>query len=236
MGDSLTSMIDHALLHPTMTDDEIRQGCELAKKLAVASVCVKPYAISIARNVLDGSRVRIGTVIGFPHGSNATHVKMLETKIACEEGAHEVDMVVNIGKALSGAWDYVEADIRSVVDTAHSYAAICKVIFETDYITRREDKIRLCEICSRVGADFVKTSTGFGYTKQSSGDYNYTGATLADVQLMKEHVFGNVQIKASGGIRSADDARRMVANGATRLGTSASEAIAQGETHDSSSY
>ena len=229
MSPSIVGMIDHALLHPTMTDEELRAGCELAKQLGVASVCVKPYAVSTAMHILDGSGVAVGTVIGFPHGANLTEIKVLETRFACEQGASEVDLVVNIGKVLSEDWDYVEVEIRNVVDTAHSFGAITKVIFENDYLEDDRFKIQLCDICRRVGAEFVKTSTGFGFVKQSGGDYNYRGATEADVRLMSEHAGDQMQVKAAGGIRSFEDAQKMVDLGATRLGTSASAGIAEGQ-------
>lgn len=228
MNSPLVGMIDHALLHPTQTDDQLREGCELAKELSVASVCVKPYAVPLAMEVLDGSGVAVGTVIGFPHGSNVTEVKVVETRFACEQGASEVDMVVNIGKVLSEDWDYVEAEIRAIVDTAHSFGAITKVIFENDYLDDDRYKIRLCEICRRVGAEFIKTSTGFGFVKQASGDYNYQGATEHDIRLMRQHAGEEMQVKAAGGIRSFEDAEKMIALGVTRLGTSGSAAIAAG--------
>lgn len=229
MTSSAVAMIDHALLHPTMTDDEIRAGCELCLELEVASVCVKPSFIPLASEIVGGSKVSVSTVIGFPQGGNTSDVKAFETKVACEMGAVEVDMVVNIGKVLSGDWDYVEWDIRGVVDMAHSHGAITKVIFETDYLTSRQDKIRLCEVCTQAGAEFVKTSTGFGFVKQADGQLSARGATLDDVQLMKQHVGELVQVKASGGIRSYEDAIKMIEAGATRLGTSASRAIADGQ-------
>lgn len=225
---SLVAMIDHALLHPTLTDAELRSGCELARDLGVASVCVKPYAVGLAMEVLDGSGVSVGTVVGFPHGSNVPEIKLLETRFACEQGAREVDLVVNVGKVLSEDWDYVENEIRNVVDTAHSFGAITKVIFENDYLEDDRLKVKLCEICRRVGAEFVKTSTGFGFVKQPNGDYNYRGATEHDIQLMCDAAGPDMQVKAAGGIRSFDDAQKMVDLGVTRLGTSASAAIAAG--------
>ena len=236
MSTSLVSLIDHALLHPTLTDEELRAGCELARQLEVATVCVKPYHVAAAAELLAGSPVGVSTVIGFPHGSLVAPLKAMETRIACEQGAREVDMVVNVGKVLSEDWDYVERDIRGVVDTAHSFAAITKVIFETDFVSRDEHKIKLCEICLRAGAEFVKTSTGFGFVKQPDGAMKTVGATEHDIRLMKAHCGDHLQVKASGGIRSYEDARRMVECGATRLGTSASEAIAKGVAAETSGY
>ncbi len=222
---SIAALIDHSLLHPTLTDAELRAGCELARRLSVASVCIKPYAVRLAAEILAGSPVRVGTVIGFPHGSHATEVKVFEAEVACRDGATELDMVVNIGEVLSGDWQYVERDIRAVVDAAHARGAIVKVIFENDFLPDDATKVRLCEICQRAGADFVKTSTGFGFVKQAGGDYNYQGATEHDVQLMREHTSPPLQVKAAGGVRSfaaADSMRRL---GATRIGCSATEAI-----------
>ena len=222
---SLAALIDHSLLHPTLTDDELRAGCELARRLGVASVCIKPYAVRMAAEILTGSPVKVGTVIGFPHGSHATEVKVVEAETACRDGATELDLVANIGKILSCDWGYVERDIRAVVDAAHARGAIVKVIFENDFLPDDETKIRLCEICQRVGADFVKTSTGFGFVKQASGDYNYRGATEHDVQLMREHSKPPLQVKVAGGVRTFAAADRMRRLGATRIGASATEAI-----------
>lgn len=225
MSQSFAKLIDLALLHPTMTDAELRAGCEKAKKLGVASVCIKPYAVKMAADLLKGSGVGVGTVIGFPHGSNATEIKVAEAKLACEQGATELDMVVNVGKVISQDWAYVEHDIKSVVDEGHDYGAIVKVIFENDFLPRDELKIKLCEICGQLGVDFVKTSTGFGFVKVASGDYNYKGATEADVALMRKYSPPAVGIKAAGGVRTRAEAQRMVDLGCTRLGTSAPEPI-----------
>jgi deoxyribose-phosphate aldolase len=143
----MAGMIDHSLLHPTMTDEELKAGCELAAKYRVASVCIKPYAVKMAAELLRGSGVAVGAVIGFPHGSSTTEVKRFETATACRDGAREIDMVMNIGKALSGDWEYVEADVRAVCEEAHAHGAIVKVIFENDYLSGDEIKIRLCRIC-----------------------------------------------------------------------------------------
>lgn len=225
---SVVSIIDHAILHPTATDDQIRAGCQLARELQVASVCVQPFAVRLVAQELDGSGVGVCSVIGFPHGANLSQSKAMEVRFVCEQGAHEVDMVVPIGKVLSGDWKYVEYDIRAVVDMAHAMGAITKVIFETDYLPDSA-KIRLCEISDRAGAEFVKTSTGFGYTTQPDGRFASRGATEHDVRLMRQHVGSHVQVKASGGIRTYADALRMIASGATRLGTSGSATIAEGE-------
>lgn len=226
---NLVSLIDHAILHPTATDEDLVRQCDVADELGVASVCVKPYMVARASELLAASKVAVGTVIGFPQGGNLTEVKVAEATLACLQGAVELDMVINIAKALEEDWGYITTDIKEVLNVAVQHNAILKVIFETDYITSESGKQKLCEICSQLGVGFVKTSTGFGYTKQASGDYNYNGATLADIELMSEHTTNNVAVKASGGIRDADEAQAMVNAGATRLGTSASQAISVGE-------
>jgi deoxyribose-phosphate aldolase len=152
-------------------------------------------------------------------------VKVFETGQACLDGAVEIDMVINIGKALGGDWDYVEQEVKTVTDTCHRNNAIVKIIFETDYVTRSEDKIKLCEICTHAGADFVKTSTGYGFVKQASGEFNYRGATVSDVELMRKYSGPNVQVKCAGGVRTLDDLLKMKAAGATRSGATATETI-----------
>ncbi len=221
----LAKMIDHSILQPSHTDEDLLKQCEVALKYDVASVCVKPYAVRTAVEKLRGSSVKVGCVIGFPHGNSSTVVKVFEAEQACRDGATEIDMVINIGKALGGDWDYVENEIKSVADMCHRNNAIVKVIFETDFVTKTEDKIRLCEICTRVGADFVKTSTGYGFVKQPNGDYNYKGATLSDVELMRKYSGPSVQVKCAGGVRTLDDLLKMKAAGATRSGATATETI-----------
>jgi deoxyribose-phosphate aldolase len=221
----LAKMIDHSILNPVMTDNDLKRECEVAKKYNVASVCVKPYAVKQAVELLKGTDVLVGCVIGFPHGNSATSVKVFETEQACNDGAVEIDMVINIGKALQGDWNYVENEIKQVTDTSHRNRAIVKVIFETDFVTKDEDKIKLCEICTKVGADFVKTSTGFGYVKQPSGDFNYKGATVYDIGLMRKHSGPKVQVKCSGGVRTLDDLLKMKAAGATRSGATATSVM-----------
>lgn len=221
----LAKMIDHSILHPTYTDEDLKRQCEIAKKYHVASVCVKPYAVRQAVELLKGSDVPVGCVIGFPHGNSSIDVKIFESEQSCNEGAVEIDMVINIGKVLSGDWNYVEKEIKAITETCHRNNAIVKIIFETDYVTGRDDKIRLCEICTRMGADFVKTSTGFGFVKLPGGDYNYKGATVEDVELMRKHSGPRVQVKCAGGVRTLDDLLKMKAAGATRSGATATEAI-----------
>ena len=221
----LAKMLDHSILHPTFTDEDLRRECEVAVRNNVASVCVKPYAVKQASVCLKNSDVKVGCVIGFPHGNSSEEVKVYEAVLACREGAAEIDMVINIGKALGGDWDYVEKEIIAVTNACHSNHAIVKVIFETDYLTRTKDKIKLCEICTNAGADFVKTSTGYGFVKLPDGGYNYIGATVEDIELMRKHSGPKVQVKCAGGVRTLDDLLKMKKAGATRSGATATEAM-----------
>ena len=229
LSQSIVKLIDHAVLQPTQTDDDVRAACAFCAELDVASVCVKPSHVPLAAECLRNSTVLVSTVIGFPHGGTTTDTKVAETQLACRQGAREVDMVVNVGKVLVGDWSYVERDIRAVVDAARKGGAITKVIFETGLLPDDDTKIRLCQMSEAAGAAFVKTSTGFGFIKRSDGTMVATGATEHDVRLMREHCGPAVQVKASGGIRGYDDARRFVDLGATRLGTSGTKEIAAGE-------
>jgi deoxyribose-phosphate aldolase len=221
----LAGMIDHALLHPTVTEAEMRAGCDLARKYAVVSVCIKPYAVSLAVECLAGCSVAVGTVVGFPHGGQATEIKRLETAQACRDGATEIDVVINIGQALGDDWSYVANELRVLRDETRRHGALLKVIFETDFLTDDPRKIRLCEICDEVGADFVKTSTGFGFVRQPSGLYGSAGATAHDLKLMRAHTSSRVQVKASGGVRDLDGLIAVRDLGATRCGTSATVQI-----------
>jgi len=218
-------MIDYSLLPPVLTDDQLRAGCEHAKRLQVASVCIKPYGVPLAAEMLAGSSVAVGTVVGFPHGSHQTDIKVQEAVLACRQGAAELDMVVNIGKVLSHDWDFVAEDIRAVTTVVHAAGALVKVIFENDFLPDDRYKIELCRICREAGADFVKTSTGYGFVRQPDGGYNYRGATEHDVALMKAHAGPTMQVKAAGGVRTHAEAVRMRELGATRIGTSAPEAL-----------
>jgi deoxyribose-phosphate aldolase len=221
---TLSKMIDHSLLHPTMTDEEIAAGCELARTYDVATACVKPYAISLAKSILASSDVGVCAVIAFPHGNSLTAIKLLEAGAAIEAGAAEIDMVINIGKALGGDWTYVSKEIQAVNDLVVSSKAILKVIFENDYL---EDAaiIRLCEICSEHAVAFVKTSTGYGFVKQPNGFYSYSGATDHALRLMRAHCAPGLQVKAAGGVRSLDDLLRVRALGVTRIGATATKEI-----------
>jgi len=217
----IAKMIDHSILHPTLTDDDLRRECEVAGKYNVASVCVKPYAVKQAAELLRGSDVLVGCVIGFPAGNSSIEVKAYETETACRDGAVEIDMVINIGKALQEDWKYIEEEIKTVVDTSHRYGAITKVIFETDFITKDDYKIKLCEICSKVKADYVKTSTGFGFVRDADGRYSYKGATAHDLELMRKHSSPEVKVKAAGGVRTLTDLLRFKELGISRCGATA---------------
>ena len=227
MTDSIAQYIDHAVLHPTQTDEDLQLASMLCDKYQVASICVKPSMVPKAAELLKNSPVKVSTVIGFPHGGSATPVKVAEAHEACRSGAVELDMVVNIGRVLAADWEYVEQDILAVVEAAAADNAIVKVIFETGLLETDEQKIRLCECSQRTGATFVKTSTGFGFVKLAAGGLRATGATREDIALMRKHFYRGV--KASGGIRSLADARAFIDLGATRLGTSSTETLVQEE-------
>ncbi len=222
---NLAGKIDHTLLKPDATPDEIRKLCDEAAKFKFASVCINPCYVSLCSNLLKGTGVKVCTVIGFPLGSNTTEVKRFEAEQAIQNGAEEIDMVMNVGQHKQGNYDYVFNDINQVVLTAKKNRLICKVILETALLTD-EEKIRACLICKKAGADFVKTSTGF-----SKG-----GATVGDIALMKYVVGSTIGVKASGGIRSKEDAQAMIASGADRIGASASVKIVSGEKSEKGSY
>ena len=221
----IAKMIDHSLLHPTMDDQVLKEGIQLAKKYNVASVCIKPYAVKLAADLLRGSDVMVGTVIGFPHGNSKVEVKVFETERAIEDGAVEIDMVVNTGKVLSEDWTYVDDEIGKVVAVTKKHGAALKVIFENDFLPDDVYKIKLCEICSKYKVAFVKTSTGYGFVKQQDGSYNYRGATVEDLTLMRRHTDPDVQVKAAGGVRTLEDTLRVRELGVTRIGATATEAI-----------
>ena len=225
MVKELAKMIDHSLLHPTMTEADLKAGCAVAKAYQVASVCIKPYAVAQAVEWLKGSGVMVGTVIGFPHGNSTIAIKVAETEQACKDGAVEIDMVVNIGKVLGGDWDYVQEEIESVADVTRAFGAVLKVIFENDFLPADEYKIRLCEICSDLKVGFVKTSTGYGFVKNANGTYGYQGATEHDLKLMRQHSAAEVEVKAAGGVRTLDDLLRVRSWGVTRVGATATAAI-----------
>lgn len=210
--EQVAKMIDHSLLRPELTDEEVRDGCALAARLRVASVCVRPCDVAQAVRLLAGTDVRVGTVVGFPHGSATTDTKSAETRTAITEGAEEIDMVLNIGRLRSGDLTYVEDDIRAVVGAAGG--APVKVILENAYLTD-EEKVAGCQAAERAGAAFVKTSTGFAPS----------GATVADLRLMRATVSPQVQVKAAGGVRTLDVLLEMASLGVTRFGATATQAI-----------
>lgn len=210
--ESVAKMIDHSLLRPELTVDDVRAGCDLAARYAVASVCVRPYDVTEAAAVLRGTGVLVGTVTGFPHGSTTTDAKVAETVIAVRHGADEIDMVLNIGRLRSGDLTAVETDIRAVVEAAGG--ATVKVILENAYLTDAE-KIAGCEAAERAGAHYVKTSTGF-----APG-----GATMEDLALMRAAVSPHIGVKAAGGVRTLDILLAMAAIGVTRFGATATAAI-----------
>lgn len=210
----IAGMIDHSLLQQVLTDADLEKGCQLARQYEVASVCIKPYGVELAAKILAGSRVAVGTVIGFPHGGHVRSIKRAEAEQAIADGARELDMVVNIGKVLSGDWSYVASDIAAVVELAHSRKALVKVIFENCFL-KDEHKEQLCKICGEVRADWVKTSTGYG-----DG-----GATDHDLKLMRRCSPPHVQVKAAGGVRTFDRLLEVRAIGVSRVGATASVAI-----------
>ncbi len=201
----IAKTIDHSLLKPEMTRDEVRQGCEIAKKYDVASVCCKPSDVAFCAEILKGTDVEVGTVVGFPHGSSATETKVFETKKAIADGATEIDMVLNIGQLKSGLYDAVKADIAAVVAAAGG--KMVKVILENAYLTDNE-KITACKLCEAAGAHYVKTSSG----------YAPTGATVADVKLMRAAVSPAVKVKSAGGVRTLDALIEMLDAGVERSG------------------
>jgi deoxyribose-phosphate aldolase len=207
--DAIAKRIDHSLLGPTLTDAELDAGCRLAADYQVASVCIKPYAVARAAALLNGTGVAVGTTVGFPHGGHATAVKVFESERALDDGATELDMVINLGKALGGDWNAVRDDIAAVTEVVHRRRGIVKVIFENCYL-KTEQIVRLCQICGAVGADFVKTSTGYGSA----------GATRDDLILMRKSAPPHVKLKAAGGVRTLDAAIAVAELGCDRIGAS----------------
>jgi len=213
----IAAQIDHTVLNPTSPHAAFADACDYAIANRCASVCICPFFVRECAELLRGSGVAVCTVIGFPHGTHATEAKVAEARIAMADGAAELDMVVNVSKCKDGDWDYVERDIAEVCHAVHEGGRLLKVIFECCFLSD-EEKVRLCEICTKVGVDFVKTSTGYG-----SG-----GATVADVALMKAHVGPKVRIKAAGGIHTAEELLALRAAGADRFGCSRTESILAG--------
>ncbi|HEX2972720.1 MAG TPA: deoxyribose-phosphate aldolase [Tepidisphaeraceae bacterium] len=210
----IAKMIDHSLLNPTITVDELERGILLAKEYDVGSVCIMPYYLRRCAELLRGTSVKASTTIGFPHGGHTTAIKLAEARQALADGGQELDMVVNISQVLSGQWDDVRADIKAVIDLTHAHHQKVKVIFENCYL-KDEQKIRLCHICGELGADWVKTSTGYGTS----------GATDADLRLMRENSPAQVQVKAAGGVRTLDRLLEVRALGVTRVGATRTKEI-----------
>lgn len=207
--EDISRMIDHSLLNPTITQAELEAGCQLAADYQCGSVCIMPYYLKRCAEILKGSGVAASTTIAFPHGGHTTAVKVAEAKQALDDGGEELDMVVNISQVLSGNWEYVCDDVAAVIDVAHAAGQKVKVIFENSYL-QDEQKIRLCEICGELSADWVKTATGYG-----DG-----GATDEDLKLMRAHSPSHVQVKAAGGVRTLDRLLEVRALGVTRVGAS----------------
>ncbi|HEY5668388.1 MAG TPA: deoxyribose-phosphate aldolase [Anaerolineales bacterium] len=212
--EQLAKVIDHSLLRPELTEADIVAGCELAARYHTATVCVKPCHVKLAKEILKDSDVLVSTVVGFPHGSNLTAIKVAEAQQAMDDGAVELDMVLNIGQLRSGKTDYVRDDIKEVCDAAHRRSVKVKVIFENAYLTD-EEKITACKLCEEAGADWVKTSTGFAPS----------GATLDDLRLMRANVSHKVQVKAAGGVRTLPDLLEVIDVGVTRCGATATATI-----------
>lgn len=210
----IAKMIDHSLLRPELTKEQVEEGCRLAREYDVASVCVKPCDVALANTILEGSDVLVTTVVGFPHGAHKTEIKVFEAQEAIKDGAVELDMVLNIGRLLSRDFDYVERDIKAVVDAAHEKGVLVKVIFENFYLSDELKEIA-CKISEKVGADYVKTSTGF-----AGG-----GATIEDLKLMRRVCSPKVKIKAAGGVRTLDGALAVRSVGTVRFGATATKAI-----------
>lgn len=233
LGD-IAKLIDHSLLHPTMTDAEVEAGLQVARQHSVAAACIKPYHIPFARRILAGSDVRICVVVGFPHGSSTTSTKLFEAKEAMQSGAHEIDMVINVAKALGHDWDYVRNEIEAINRVVTSIpvdggagperTGILKVIFENDFLAD-EHIVRLCEICTDLSVAYVKTSTGYGFVKRENGMYSYKGATVPHLKLMRASAGPQVKIKAAGGVRTLDDFLYVMTLGVSRVGASATVAI-----------
>jgi deoxyribose-phosphate aldolase len=210
----IAKTIDHSLLRPELDDAFVEEGCRLAAEYDVASVCVRPDDVKRARAILDGTDVKVGTTIGFPHGNHTTETKVFEARKALEDGANELDMVLKIGALKSGRDQEVQADIAAVVEVAHAAGAIVKVIFENAYLTD-DEKIRACRLTEAAGGDFVKTSTGFAPS----------GATHDDLRLMRANTSPHIQVKAAGGVRTLDALLEVMALGTTRIGATATKTI-----------
>lgn len=215
----IAKMIDHSLLHPTLTDEQLKAGCDVARKYDAASCCVKPYHTRMAAELLAGSDVKVCAVVSFPHGNSSTEIKVEETRQVIRDGATEVDLVINVGKAKQGDWEYVKEDIARVNTVCDEADAALKVIFTTDFLTD-EEIIKVCEICSELQVEWVKTSTGYNYIKDDNGNMVYYGATDRALGLMHDHTPANVEVKAAGKCRTLDRMLEVREKyGVTRVGT-----------------
>lgn len=224
--EQVSKTIDHAVLQPTMTDDDLRREIDAVRGFSLASVCVKPPMVGLAGRLLEGTSILVSTVVGFPHGSPTSATKAFEAREAIAAGAREVDMVANPGKSIERDEAYLRREVASVLRACHESGAILKVILETG-LHDDDTKRWLCALCSDLGVDFVKTSTGFG-TVESGDGLRATGATEHDVRLMRAACPPSVGVKASGGIRDFATAARMIELGANRLGTGSTVAILNG--------
>ena len=215
----ILKMVDHSLLSPSLTDEQLQEGCAVAAQYHTASVCVKPYHVRQAAELLKNTDVLVGAVISFPHGNSSIEIKAAETEQVITDGAVEVDMVVNIGKVLCEDWDYIDEEIETIRKITIDAGAVLKVIFENDLLPDDKYKIRLCELCSKHSVDFVKTSTGYNYIKGPDGKYSYQGATMHDLKLMREYSAPDVQVKAAGNSGSLEIVLQLRDIGVTRTGT-----------------
>ena len=223
----IAKMIDHSLLQPYLTDAELVRECEVALKWHAATVSIKPYHIPLARKVLDGTDVEVGSVVSFPHGNATIAAKVFETRQELEMGATQIDMVLNVGKAMSRDWAYIEDELCAVVAETKKHHALLKVIFENDMLHGNDDiKIELCRICSKARVDFVKTSTGYCFNKGADGKWTYEGATEHDLTLMRKYSDPDVQVKAAGNVGMLDTMIHLYEDiGVTRVGTARTEEI-----------
>jgi deoxyribose-phosphate aldolase len=222
---NIAAVIDHAILQPALTEADMERELRFAAGAGAAAVFIKPYAVSLAAEVLKGSATAVGTVAGFPQGCTPTDVKVHETHLYCARGATEIDMVVPPGKVLGEEWGYVEQEIGRMRAATHQHGAVLKVIFETDYVREREHLRVLCRICSECGVDYVKTSTGFAFTRHGDGSHASDGARDEDIMLMRRHSDPQVKVKAAGGIRTLQRLLHLRSLGADRIGSSSTAAI-----------
>lgn len=220
----IAKMIDHTLLHPALTDKEIKAGCDVAKKYNVAAVTVKPYIIREVAECLQGTDIKVASVVGFPHGSSSPEIKMLEAQQCIKDGATEIEIVINIGRVLSENRDYTEAELSILQQIVSDHNAIMKVVIESDFLTSDQHKIYLCEVCNKLNVPYINTSTGFGFAQHNNGFYRCNGAT-EHVKLLKMHAAESINIKTTGNISTLDDLLRFKELGVSRIGTTATQTI-----------